>query len=147
MPGRARATVSGRDLTQRVVALAEALGLEVRTEVRVGRRLWGAIRRIDVVLVDPATRRTLGIECKFQGVSGSAEEKIPATVDDIAAWPIPGIVVISGAGFSPNMLHYLISTGKAVELDDLEDWLRLYFGILGPATVQPTGQGALRLLD
>ena len=129
MPGRAQATTSGRDLVSQVTALAGSLGLMVRTEVRVGRRLWGAVRRIDVVLTDQATRRTLGIECKFQGGPGSAEEKIPATVNDIAAWPIPGIVVIGGAGFSPNMRQFLLSTGKAVDLEDLADWLRLYFGL------------------
>ena len=47
----------------------------------------------------------------------------------IDAWPIRGIVVISGKGFSPNMRYYLISSGKAVEAEDLEDWLRLYFGL------------------
>ncbi|MFN8559130.1 MAG: PD-(D/E)XK nuclease superfamily protein [Dehalococcoidia bacterium] len=130
MPGQARATASpGRDLVAQVAELAVRLGLSVRTEVRVGRRLWGAVRRIDVVLTDPATRRTLGLECKFQGGAGSAEEKVPATVNDIAAWPIPGIVVIGGAGFSANMRQFLISTGKAVDVEDLEDWLRLYFGL------------------
>lgn len=130
MPGRARAVDSGRDLVRTVKELAEGLGLTVRTEVRVGRRLWGAVRKIDVVAADLTTRRTLGLECKYQGGQGSAEEKIPATVDDIAAWPIPGIVVFAGAGFSTNMRQFLLSTGKAVALEDLEDWLRLYFGLL-----------------
>ncbi len=132
MAGRSRAPMSGRDLTLRVKDLAEALGLAVRLEVRVGRRLWGAVRKIDVVLTDLATRRTLGIECKFQGTKGSAEEKIPATVSDIAAWPITGIVVFDGGGFSANMRQYLVSTGKAVDFEDLEDWLRLYFGLPDP---------------
>jgi len=109
--------------------LAVKLGLDTQTEVRVGRRLWGAIRRIDLVVRDPVTRRTLGIECKAQETPGSAEEKIPATIGDIAAWPIAGIVVFSGSGFSTNMRQYLISTGKAVLFEDLEDWLRLYFGL------------------
>jgi len=132
MPGRTTAAASGRGLVSRVSDLASSLGLEVRTEVRVGRRLWGAVRRIDVVVSEPATRRTLGIECKFQETKGTAEEKIPATISDIAAWPIPGIVVFSGEGFSGNMRFYLVSTGKAVEFQDLEDWLRLYFGLLAP---------------
>jgi hypothetical protein len=132
MPGRATATTSGRELVTQVQQLAHRLGLQCRTEVRVGRRLWGAVRRIDVVLTDHATRRTLGIECKFQGGAGSAEEKIPATVNDITAWPIPGIVVIGGTGFSPHMRQFLISTGKAVDLEDLEDWLSLYFGLPVP---------------
>jgi hypothetical protein len=130
MPGRRTATISGRDLANKVKQVAEDLGLSVRTEVRVGRRLWGAVRKIDLVVTDLETRRTLGIECKFQGGSGSAEEKVPAAVQDIAAWPIPGIVVISGDGFTQNMRQYLISTGKAVYFEDLEDWLSLYFGLL-----------------
>lgn len=75
------------------------------------------------------TRRTLGIECKYQGQPGSAEEKIAATIRDIEHWPIPGIVVIDGPGFSRNMESYLVSTGKVVRFEDLEDWLRLYFGL------------------
>lgn len=127
MPGRSRANASGRSLEQEVLRVAERLGLQVRTQVRVGRRLWGRERFIDVVVTEPGTRRILGIECKFQGGPGTAEEKIPATVQDLAAWPIPGIIVIDGEGFSAQMRQFLISTGKAVELPDLEDWLRLYF--------------------
>lgn len=129
MPGRAGAVNSGRELQQRVVELATALGLQARKEVRVGRRLWGAERRIDIVITDPDTRKTLGIECKFQRTSGTAEEKLPATLKDIEAWPIPGILVFAGPGFSENMRAFLYSTGKAVAFEDLEEWLRLFFGI------------------
>jgi hypothetical protein len=136
MPGRARATFTGQSLVAEVRRIGERLGLTVHTEVRVGRRLWGAIRRIDVVLIDPQTRRTLGLECKAQGTKGTAEEKIPAIVEDIAAWPIRGLIVINGRGFSPNMRQFLISTGKAVELEDLENWLLLYFGLPLPQPAQ-----------
>jgi len=129
MPGRALSTATGHTLVLDVKRLGERLGLSVHTEVKVGRRLWGAVRRIDVVLTDPQTRRTLGLECKAQGTKGTAEEKIPAIVEDIAAWPIRGLIVISGRGFSPNMRQFLISTGKAVDFEDLEDWLVLYFGL------------------
>ena len=129
MPGKAQAVASGRDLQQRVVELGRQLGLAVTTEVLVGRRVWGAKRRIDVVLKHPETRVSLGVECKFQSVSGTAEEKIPATVEDIRAWPIRGIVVYAGKGFSTNMESYLLSTGLAVELGDLRPWLELYFGL------------------
>jgi hypothetical protein len=30
------------------------------------------------------------------------------------------------------MRSYLYSTGKAVDLDDLDDWLKLFFGIPEP---------------
>ena len=112
--------------------LAQTLGLEVRRQVKVGRRIWGPERRIDLVVREPALRRSLGIECKYQGVAGTAEEKIPATIDDIAAWPIDGIVCFHGPGFSTHMRSFLIASGKAVEFEDIADWLRLYFALDDP---------------
>ncbi len=129
MPGRARAVASGDQLARAVVDLGSELGLEVRQQVQVARRIWGAVRRIDVVLIDPQTRKTLGVECKYQAGGGTAEEKIPATIQDIDAWPIPGIVVFSGDGFTQNMKSFLISTGKPVQLVELRPWLCLFFGL------------------
>ncbi len=101
MPGKGTAPRSGRELQQQVVELAKKLGLKAETEVTAARRLWGAKRRIDVVLVYEKTGKNLGIECKYQARSGSAEEKIPATIKDIESWPIPGIIVISGEDSLP----------------------------------------------
>jgi hypothetical protein len=129
MPGRDKAPSQGRELQTKVIELAGRLGLEARMEVRAARRLWGAERRIDVVLKDPSARKLLGVECKFQSVAGSAEEKIPAMLKDIEFWPIPGIVTIEGPGFSKGMENYLLASGKVVRFEDLEDWLRLYFAL------------------
>ena len=129
MPGRATAVSNGDDLVKAVVALAGSLNLQAKEQVRVARRIWGAVRKIDVVLTDPATRKRLGIECKFQGTQGTAEEKVPSTIQDIAAWPIPGIVVFDGAGFTDNMRSFFVASGKAVEFGELEAWLRLFFGL------------------
>jgi hypothetical protein len=129
MPGLATAVTSGDLLTKEVVVLVNSLGLVARVQVKVGRRIWGAERKIDIVVTNPDDRKRLGIECKYQGTSGTAEEKIPTTIQDIAAWPIPGIVVFGGAGFTPNMRSFLIASGKAVEFVDLEPWLRLFFGL------------------
>ena len=129
MPGRATAVKSGAELEAAVREVGRSLGLETRRQVKVGRRLWGAERHIDVVATLIESGRSLGLECKYQGVGGSAEEKIPATIQDITAWPIPGLVVFAGGGFSDNMRSYLHSTGKAVALEDLEAWLRLFFGL------------------
>ena len=105
------------------------LGLETKEQFHVARRIWGANRKIDVILLEAKSRKTLGIECKYQGGGGSAEEKIPSTIQDIEAWPIPGLVVFSDEGLTENMKSFLISTGKAVELNELEPWLRLFFGL------------------
>lgn len=129
MPGKKLAVESGEELKALVIGVARDLGLDVKSEVYLGRRLWGARRRIDVVLKHPETRLSLGVECKHQRVPGTAEEKIPATFEDMKAWPIRGILVYSGGGFSRNMESYLISTGMAVHLEDLQTWLQLYFGL------------------
>lgn len=129
MPGRATAVSNGDDLVKAVTQLARGLGLEAKEQVRVARRIWGAVRKIDVVLTHPQTRKTLGIECKFQAVTGTAEEKIPSVIEDIGAWPIPGIVVFAGDGFTGNMKMFLVSTGKAVEFPELKPWLCLFFGL------------------
>jgi hypothetical protein len=129
MPGRGQAVTNGDQLVKAVAELGRQLGLEATEQVRVARRIWGANRHIDVVLTHPQTRKTLGIECKYQAVGGTAEEKIPSTIQDIDAWPIPGLVVFAGVGFTENMKSFLVSTGKAVELEELEPWLRLYFGL------------------
>ena len=129
MPGRALAVANGDDLAKAVAQLGRDLGLETMEQVRVARRIWGAERYIDVVLTYSPTRKTLGLECKFQAVRGTAEEKIPAIIKDIEAWPIPGLVVFAGEGFTENMRSFLISTGKAVELVELRAWLCLFFGL------------------
>src|SRR5438034_10107564 len=129
MAGKALAVSNGDQLAKAVVLQANELGLDANEQVRVARRIWGAVRHIDVVLTHPQTRKTLGIECKFQSVPGTAEEKIPSIINDIAAWPIPGLVVFAGAGFTENMKLFLISTGKAVEFPELDPWLRLFFGL------------------
>src|SRR5262245_17549028 len=137
MAGKGVAVAAGNDLEAQVGALAAKLGLDCREQVKVGRRIWGAERRIDVVLTAKDGKR-LGLECKFQGGAGSAEEKIPATIQDISAWPIAGLVVFAGEGFSPHMRSFLIASGKAVELEDLEAWLRLFFSL--PLDEEPVAQ-------
>ena len=119
MSGRALAVANGDGLAKAVVQLGRELGLEAMEQVKVARRIWGAERYIDVVLTHPQTRKTLGVECKFQAVRGTAEEKIPATIKDIEAWPIPGLVVFAGEGFTENMRCFLISTGRAVEFEEV----------------------------
>ena len=129
MPGRAQAVSSGKDLEDRIAYLGKNLGLIVQRQVNVGKRLWGAKRQIDVILTHPDTRQRIGLECKYQGGPGSADEKIPLTVQDIMSWPMRGLVIFDGPGLSDHMRGYLLSTGMAVELEDLEIWLRLYFGL------------------
>jgi len=128
MPGGPTAPRTGKDLELQVQQVAESLDLIVKSQVRVGRRIYGPMRKIDLVVWKNPEKR-LGIECKYQKDPGTAEEKIPTLIQDIDAWPIDGLVVFSGNGFSDHMKAFLLSSGKAVQLEDLETWLRLYFGL------------------
>jgi hypothetical protein len=127
--GSLAALESGSNLESEVAELGKKLGLVVDRQVKAGKRIWGAERRIDLVFTELKSRKKIGIECKVQDSPGSAEEKIPTTIKDIEAWPIPGIVVIGGNGFSRNMIGYMFSTGKVVSFEDLESWLKLFFAI------------------
>ncbi len=129
MPGRSTAVTSGHALRDRVAMIGRELGLSAETELEVGRRIWGSKRRIDVVLKDRDTRKSLGVECKYQAQPGTAEQKIIASIEDIRSWPIRGILVFSGEGFSETMRSYLISTGVAVEFQHVKKWLELYFAL------------------
>jgi len=129
MAGGKKAVDSGHALKKEVLVLVRSLGLKADDEFKLGRRIWGSGRHIDVIAVQEGTRKMLGIECKYQGVAGTAQEKIVATIKDIDTWPIRGVVVFAGEGFTNDFKTYLLSTGKAIEIEDLEPWLRLYFGL------------------
>ena len=120
---------TGQQLGRALAELGRALGLEVKTQVKLGRRVWGRERHIDVVLRRPEIGLRLGIECKYQGVAGTAEEKITATIEDIEAWPFRGLVVMHGNGFSRDFPAYARGKGKAIGFDELADWLAAYFDL------------------
>ena len=127
---------TGAQLEHAVADLGRALGLEVRTQVRIGRRVWGRRRHIDVVLRSPELRTRLGIECKYQGVSGTAEEKIPATMEDMESWPFRGLVVFHGSGFSQSFPAYIRGKGRAIEFEELADWLVEFFDLPDDSATQ-----------
>lgn len=77
MPGRATAVKGGTEIESAVAEIARDLGLDVFRQVVVGRRIWGAVRKIDVVLRHPTTHHTIGIECKFQGVAVRRKKRYP----------------------------------------------------------------------
>lgn len=129
MAGKEAAYRAGDRLAKEVVRKANELNLDAREQFKCGRRIWGAERRIDVIVTEPVSRKRLGIECKAQDSKGTAEEKIVATMQDMNAWPIAGLLVFSGDGFSDKMKSFMLASGKAVDFEDLEPWLRLFFGL------------------
>ena len=58
MPGKAPAVENWDELVRDVVRLASELRLQARSQVRSARRSWGAVRKSDVVVTQPETRRS-----------------------------------------------------------------------------------------
>ena len=119
---------SHNDLVKAVCETVESFQLLTERKVSVGRTLWGSNRIIDVVVSDPETGERLGILCRYQGTSGTTYEKIPAQIEDMRAWPIRGVVVLAGDEFPAEFKGFVRGTGLAIELGELDDWLRMFFG-------------------
>lgn len=92
-------------------------GLVVYTEVSLGRTIIGKNRRIDVFVLRERDQTALAIECKYQQVSGTADEKIPYALQDLEALWIPGCVVYAGKGWSHGVLHTLRGSRRALFCD------------------------------
>lgn len=98
--------------------------LTVYTEVNVGKTIIGKNRRIDVLLVHEADQKALAIECKWQAGGGTADEKIPYALQDLAAMWIPGCLAYGGNGWSKGVLHTLEGSRFAVACEPADDLAR-----------------------
>ncbi len=122
------AAASGAAFETRVAGVIKDLGLSFLRQVNMGVSILGR-RRVTDFLVFDHQGRSLGIECKYQGVSGSAEDKLVHTINDFDARPVKHVLVFGGEGFSKNVSGYLLSTGKAIQIDDLKNYLVFYFAL------------------
>jgi hypothetical protein len=82
-------------------------GLVVYREVSLGKTIIGKNRRVDMLAIHQETDRAIVFECKYQASLGTADEKIPYTLHDLAALHVPAFLVYAGAGFSTGVLHML----------------------------------------
>ncbi|HVW30182.1 MAG TPA: PD-(D/E)XK nuclease superfamily protein [Polyangiaceae bacterium] len=88
-------------------------GIQVFEEVNLGTSIIGKQRRVDLFVLQPQERKAFALECKYQDVSGTADEKIPYTLQDLAALRMPSAVAYAGVGFSEGVLHLLQSSELA----------------------------------
>lgn len=88
-------------------------GLVVYTEITLGKTIIGKDRKIDVFVVHSKDQQALAIECKFQDVQGTTDEKIPYALEDLEALWVPGCLVYAGEGFSRGILHTLEASKRA----------------------------------
>jgi hypothetical protein len=82
-------------------------GIDIYDEVTVGTSILGKPRRLDLLLLERGGSRALALECKYQDVSGTADEKIPYALKDLESVRMPAVIVYAGSGFSEGVLHLL----------------------------------------
>ncbi|HEY6726649.1 MAG TPA: PD-(D/E)XK nuclease superfamily protein [Polyangiaceae bacterium] len=102
-----------RLIARYVVAEYGPRGVEVYDEVSAGTSMIGKQRRLDLLLLHRDSGRALALECKYQDTSGTADEKIPYALQDLATLRMPAAIVYAGAGFSMGVLHLLQSSEMA----------------------------------
>ena len=121
--------MSRRQLLNGVADIAERLGLFVQRNFVLGQTIWGERRKIDLLVTDSYHAKHLGVVCRFQDKSGTTYEKVPLTLDDIEAWPMRGIVVYEGDGFTEGFRGFLRARGNAIAFEEFDSWLRMFFGL------------------
>ena len=77
-------------------------GVTVYREVPFGKTLIGKNRRIDILLIEESSRTAMALECKYQGSTGTTDEKIPYALADLGQLGMPACLVYAGEGFSPG---------------------------------------------
>ena len=87
--------------------------LKVYREIRIGKTIIGKNRCIDIFCVGEESQRAFAIECKFQDVQGTVDEKIPYALEDLAALPVAGCIAYGGQGFSEGVQHMLAASRHA----------------------------------
>lgn len=121
-------------IAQYIATRYSGKGIKVYREVPIGRTIVGASRRIDIVVLEDATKRALAFECKWQGGSGSIDAKIIYALTDVGSLPMKGYVVYAGTGFSEKFIHELERDSRAVyclppkNTKELDQVLALHFG-------------------
>jgi hypothetical protein len=112
-------------------------------EVYVGESaIKGKRRRVEFFLVDHnAFPNDHLIECKWQEVPGSTEDKLFRLPHDIQKTGIPTTVILDGLGFSPGIIEQLKShvdnrTFRAV-LSIVEFIIAVNRGFLGTGVIKP----------
>ena len=85
-------------------------GIEIFTEVNVGKSIIGKSRRIDLFVYHKQNNDAFAIECKYQSTQGTVDEKIPYALEDMKKTPMTGCIVYAGEGFSQGVLHLLQSS-------------------------------------
>src|SRR5205085_4727231 len=121
------ARIDGLELSppefERLIALiGVSLGLDYRRKLTVGKTIYGKDREVDVLVRDARNGNRLAVEAKYQRVNGTADEKLPYAMLNLATLPLPGVIVYGGGGFHLGALHWLCANTRATDIARLSEW-------------------------
>lgn len=123
--------INAEELKETVCKIFDEMNIKYKTEwySSLGSSIIGKRRRVDVVVLGDNDDEVMFIECKYQNVAGTAEDKLFRAVVEAnrdKQLGIPSIIVFGGFGWSPqDMRHALLNGSVRIEL--FRDWARLYF--------------------
>jgi hypothetical protein len=96
---------------QRLANLLNSTNLPKRyaRQVHIGSGIYGTEIYVDFYIIgSPAITAGLIIECKWQQVGGSVDEKLPYVNLNIQnCYPAPAVVLIDGGGMKPGAISWL----------------------------------------
>jgi hypothetical protein len=103
-------------------------GIKVYSEIFMGKSIIGKNRRVDILVLDKTQNKAIALECKCQNVNGTADEKVPYTLNDAEAMQMDAYVIYGGDGFSKGIIHMLEASELACYAvpndDDENDYSR-----------------------
>jgi hypothetical protein len=125
---------SNRNGTQLEATIADILarqGWQFKQQFEIGRSLWGGVLRSDLFVAPMSAAEFPSgfvIECRWQSVSGSADEKLAYLWLNIAAgcYPVPVVVIADGRGARPQALVWLrarVDRERLARVFDLVEFL------------------------
>ena len=121
--------LSATEFERLIALIGGALGLDYRRRLTVGKTIYGKDREVDVLFRDARNGNRLAVEAKYQRVTGTADEKLPYAVLNLATLPLPGVIVYGGGGFHQGALHWLCANTRATDIARLSEWLTVFFAL------------------
>lgn len=83
-------------------------GKQYAKQVYCGKTIYDTDRKVDFLVFNQALFPDgLIIECKWQQVSGSVDEKFPFLLFNIIKTAVPAVILIDGDGYRPAALKFL----------------------------------------
>jgi hypothetical protein len=124
-----RVELTSYDFERLIAVCGASIGLDFRRRLTVGKTIYGKDREVDVLFRDARNGNRLAVEAKYQRVSGTADEKLPYAVLNLATLPLPGVIVYGGGGFHIGALHWLCANTRATDIARLTEWLTVFFAL------------------